>query len=105
MSCRKGWKMNNRSLGAAVILVFAWVLWGNGSSFLGSKWRIYSGHASLNECRRAIPGKLGKLLKLDGAARQDANKVFLAKPTDDYYGETTLRLVCLPENVDPRKTR
>ncbi len=97
--------MRKETLGLAMILVFAWVLWGNESSHITTGWKVISGHVSLKECKRAVPPKVGKLLKLDGAARKAADKVYISKPTGEYYGETTLRLVCFPGTVDPRGPR
>ncbi len=97
--------MRKETLGLAMILVFAWVLWGNESSHITTGWKVISGHDSLKECKRAVPPKVGKLLKLNGAARREADVVYFSKPNDRFYGETTLRLVCLPDTVDPRGPR
>ncbi len=97
--------MRKETLGLVMVFAFAWVLWGNESSRLATDWKVISGHASLKACRSAVPPRVGKLLKLDGAARKAADKVYLSKPTDEYYGQTTLRLVCLPGTVDPRGPR
>ncbi len=97
--------MRNRTLGLVMVIAFAWVLWGNESSRIATDWKVISGHASQKACQSAVPPRVGKLLKLEGAARKAADKVYLAKPTDNYYGETTLRLVCLPGTVDPRGVR
>ncbi len=98
--------MRKDTLALVMTFAFAWVLWGNElSRFVVSDWKIISGHASLKACQSAVPTQVSKLLKLDGAARRDADKVFFSKPTDRYYGETTLRLVCLPGTLDPRGAR
>lgn len=88
-----------------MIFALSWVLWGNGLSRFAAEWNVISGHASLTECRKAVPAQVRKLLKLEGAARQAPDKVYFSRPTDEYYGETTLRLVCLPAEIDPRRKK
>jgi hypothetical protein len=98
--------MRKETLALVMTFAFSWVLWGNEfSRFVASDWKIISGHASLKACRSTVPTQVTKLLKLDGTARRDSDKVFFSKPTDQYYGQTTLRLVCLPGTVDPRGAR
>lgn len=97
--------MRNKHFGLYIVFLFAWVLWANESSHMANAWRVFSGHTSLNECKREVPSRLSKLLKLDGAERTATDEIYLSKPTDRYFGQTTLRLVCLPDAVDPREKK